>query len=198
LGRSIEIQAKKSTLISLPLKITYELLFQTVGGLEKEDKAACYVSGSLLFSTGRKVEKIPFAFSGEFPILKRPKIENITLLVNDLTIGGADLIFQVEVENDNGFELFIDKLSYLLKMEGRRIVEGMVKGDKNIESKGKKIFSLPALINFFDVGKEVYNILHQPSAQCQFSGEAEISTIWGTVKTPVEKIEKISFSRSSQ
>jgi len=196
LENNIKIDAKENTLISLPMKITYDLLFQAVKGIEKEDKALCYIAGGLTFSERRKkTERLPFVFSGEFPILKKPEIEFLALQVKDLTIGGADLIFKIKLKNRNGFELLVDRLIYKLSLENKAVGQGQIWDDKNIEKKGEKVFSLPFLINFFEVGKEVFNILHQPSALCQFFGEADVTTSWGRIKILFDKREKITISK---
>jgi len=198
LEEKIKIEAQGASLISLPLKITNDHLFKTIEGIEAEDKAVCYLSGGFTFSENKKKEeRIPFAFTAEFPILKEPEIEFISLKVNDLTIGGADLAFRVKFKNKNGFELLIDRLRYQISLEDRPIGEGMVGDDKNIDKKGEKIFSLPFLLNFFEVGKEVYNILHQPSVFCQMSGEVEVTTSWGRIKFPFEKRGRITLSKAS-
>jgi len=184
----IEINAPGKTLIALPVKINYELLFQNEDELMQEDKALCYLMGELRFSDGRKDKGgVPFAFSGEFPILKEPDIEFVALKSNDLTIGGADLNFEVKFTNRNGFEMLLDRISYTLKFGGHPINEGTIPGDKTIESHGEKIFSILLLLNFFEVGKDVYAVLQQPSTFCNFSGEIEVKTIWGKIKIPFVK-----------
>ena len=47
LGTGIKIDASKNTLISIPVKITYELLFQNVPEVKDVDMAVCYLSGEL-------------------------------------------------------------------------------------------------------------------------------------------------------
>lgn len=198
LEKSVKIDPQKNTIISIPVKITYEHLFQAIKGLEEEDKAVCYLAGGLTFiDRKRRVERIPFAFSADFPILKEPEIEFLTLEVKDLTIGGADLVFKVLFKNNNDFELLVDKLNYRIKLGEILISEGVVTGDKNVEGKGRKAFSFPLLFNFFEVGREVYDILRQPSSVCHFSGEADVMTAWGRVKIPFKKTEIITFSKAS-
>lgn len=192
----IRIDASSDTLLSFPLKITYAHLFQALERIEKEDKALCYLAGTMRFSDGRKEKgKLYFAFSGEFPIFKNPDIECLSLDVNDLTIGGADLSFEVRFKNRNGFELFVDSIRYALQLGEKPIGEGKISGDKNIKSHIDKVFSLPLLLNFFEVGKDVYNILHQPSALCRFSGEIKVRTVWGSLNIPFDKMERVSISR---
>lgn len=196
MSNEIRVEPSSDTLLSFPLKITYSLLFQEVEGIEKEDKATCYLAGTMRFSDGRKEKgKLPFSFSGEFPLFKSPEIECLSLDVNDLTIGGADLSFEVRFKNRNGFELFVDSIRYSLQLGEKPIGEGKISGDKNIKGRTDKVFSLPLLLNFFEVGKDVFNILHQPSALCRFSGELKVRTVWGILNISFDKREIVSISR---
>jgi len=198
LSEQIEIGAKGNTLISLPVKITYAHLFEVVKEAEKFNKAQCYLTGGMTFSDGRREKgRLPVAFSGEFPIFKPPEADIVSLEVHAVTIGGADLTFEVSFKNSNVFELLVDRISYRLSLGEKPIGGGEIGGDKNIESLDAKVFSLPLLIEFYDVGKDVYNILHQPSALCRVTGEVVIRTIWGTLEIPFEKSKKIAVSRTS-
>lgn len=198
LSEQIEIRAKGNTLISLPVKITYAHLFEVVKEAEKFNKAQCYLTGGMTFSDGRREKgRLPVAFSGEFPIFKPPEADIVSLEVHAMTIGGADLTFEVSFKNSNVFELLVDRISYRLSLGEKPIGRGEISGDKNIESLDAKVFSLPLLIEFYDVGKDVYNILHQPSALCRVTGEVVIRTIWGTLEIPFDKSKKIAVSRTS-
>lgn len=198
LVNKIKIDAAGRTILSFPLKITYSHLFQAVEGIEGEGKALCYLTGMMTFSDDRRERgKLPFAFSGEFPIFKRPEIEFLLLRVLDLTIGGADLSFEVRFRNSNGFELLVDRISYDIVLGDKPIGKGQISGDKNIESLAERAFSLPLLLNFFEVGKELHQILQQPSALCRFFGELKVRTIWGPLTIPFDREERISISRTS-
>ncbi len=197
LEEDIKIEANGDTLLSFPLKISYAHLFQVVEGIEKDDKARCYLTGAVTFSDSREEKrKLPFAFSGEFPIFKKPEIEFISLQVKELTIGGADLNFEMSFKNSNIFELLVDSISYSIHLAEKPIRVGMISGDKNIESGREKVFSIPLLLNFFEVGKEVYNKLQQSSVLCRFSGEIEVRTVWGRIRIPFSKNEKVAISRT--
>ncbi len=198
LSEQIEIGAKGNTLISLPVKITYAHLFEVVKEAEKFNTAQCYLTGGMTFSDGRREKgRLPVAFSGEFPIFKPPEADIVSLEVHAMTIGGADLTFEVSFKNSNVFELLVDRISYRLSLGEKPIGGGEIGGDKNIESLDAKVFSLPLLIEFYDVGKDVYNILHQPSALCRLTGEVVIRTIWGRLEIPFDKSKKIAVSRTS-
>jgi len=198
LSEQIEIGAKGDTLISLPVKITYAHFFEVVKEAEKINKAQCYLTGGMTFSDGRREKgRLPFAFSGEFPIFKPPEPDIVSLVVHAMTIGGADLTFEVSFKNSNVFELMVERISYRLSLGGKPVGEGEIGGDKNIKSLDAKVFSLPLLFEFFDVGKDVYNALHQPSALCRVTGEVVIRTIWGRLEIPFDKSKEIAISRTS-
>ncbi|MFQ6069721.1 MAG: LEA type 2 family protein [Candidatus Aminicenantales bacterium] len=195
---ALKIDPKKTTVISLPIRITYQNLFQAVEGIEGEDRAVCYLNGGLTFTDGKKqFERFPVAFSADFPLLKQPEIEFLSFQIKNLTIGGADVMFEVLFKNRNNFELLVDRLNYRIELGGSLLDEGTVSGNKNIEGKGSRRFSFPMLFNFFEVGSEVYDKLRQQSSECRFSGEAEVMTAWGRVRIPFEKSGLIFFSRAS-
>jgi len=192
----IRIDAFKDTLIFFPVKITYHHLFQVVKGLEGKDKASCYLTGIMKFSDGKKEKgKLPFAFSGEFPLFKSPAIEIVKIQINNLTIGGADLNVNIRLTNNNGFELLVNRIIYKLQLLAEPIGEGEIKGNKNLKSRQTRNFSLPLLLNFYEVGKDVYNILRQNETSCHFQGEMEVQTAWGKVTIPLDKEERVLISR---
>jgi LEA14-like dessication related protein len=197
LEEGLLIKPKDETLIAFPVKITYENLFRVLPEVEKELRAACNLVGWAWFSDGRRDRgKLPLAFSGEFPIFKKPEVDFVRLRVKTLTIGGADIEFEIKVENKNRFELLVDRISYNLTLGEHPIREGTIAGDKNIEKQGEKIFALPFLLDFFDVGKGIYDLLQQPSASCLFSGEVEVQTVWGRLTIPFEKRGAVPIDRN--
>jgi len=197
LEEGIKIEASNQTFLSFPLKITYANLFQTVAEIEHKDKAQCYLAGTMVFSDGKKEKgRLPFAFSGEFPILKQPEMEFLTVRVNTLTLGGADIHFEILIKNMNGFELLVDSIDYSLQLGGHTVNENSISGDKNLKSLEEKTFSLPLLLNFFEVGKGVSDVLRQPSTMCRFWGELKIRTVWARMTIPFDKRENITITKT--
>ncbi len=197
LEEGIMIGPRDETLISFPVKITYENFFRELPEMEEELHAACNLIGWAWFSDGRRDRgKLPLAFSADFPIFKKPEVDFVRLLVNTLTIGGADIELEIKFKNENGYELLVDRISYSLTLGEHPIKKGTIAGDKNIEKQGEKIFSLPFLLNFFEVGKGLYDLLQQSSASCSFSGEAEVTTVWGRLNIPFGRQGVVSIERN--
>jgi LEA14-like dessication related protein len=194
----LKLAPSEETLIALPVKITYEHLFRTVEAIQAKDKALCYIMGELAFADEKKERgRLPFSFSGEFPIYRNPQVDLVALNINMLTIGGSDLSLEIKLINTNGFELLVQRVSYRIKVGDHPIGDGNISGDKSIPSKGEKTFQIPMLLNFFEVGNDVYTLLQQDTTSCQFSGEIEIQTVWGRLKVPFEVSKDTAITKTS-
>jgi hypothetical protein len=149
------------------------------------------------FSDSRRERgKLALAFTGDFPIFWGPELELGQLRVNALTIGGADIHFEVKFINKNRFDLMVDRIEYTFTLAGYEIKKGVISGDKNIDKQGEKLFSLPALLDFFEVGKEVYDVLDKSSALGHFTGIIEVNTVWGRLTIPFDKQEVLTIART--
>jgi LEA14-like dessication related protein len=196
LEQPIRIEKNGVTLISLPVKITYALLFDAVKGIEESQKIAGYVTGLMIFSDGkRREEKTPFAFPGEFPVFKALVIDVHPLEVKTLTVGGAEFTFAFSCANRNAFDVSLGNLSYRIALGGRDVSEGVIKGENKVEAQGEKVFSLPLILDFFETGKELFAVFDQPAADCRFSGEAPAASVWGEFKLAFSKNEQIKIER---
>jgi hypothetical protein len=193
----IPVEKDKTTRISLPVKITYADLLERVPGVADVPKASCYVTGLLIFADSRgRQEKIPFAFSGDFPVFRELEVEVKPLDVKTLTIGGAEFTLSFSFRNMNSFELTLGKLAYVFEAEGRTIAEGMIPGGKKIESQAEVTFSLPLMLDFFEVGREVFDIFQKTSAACLLRGDSRFDSVWGEFKVSFAKKGDIQIIRA--
>lgn len=199
LAQGIRIDPGQSTTIALPVKITYEYLFRTIQGIKDKESLSCYLSGNFTISDGRKDRgRLPVAFSAEFPVFHPVEVSLLPLKVNALTIGGADLSFSVQFVNPNSFEFVVNRLSYVVKIGGRIVDEGSIGGNKNIAAGGRKVFEIPLLLNFFEVGKEIYALLQQESVNGSFSGDMEIETASEILTLPIQSIQRVRIEKSEK
>ncbi|MFZ2054620.1 MAG: hypothetical protein WAU81_10530 [Candidatus Aminicenantales bacterium] len=183
LEEPIPVAGEAITRISLPLRITYADLLERVPAAADGPKALCYVTGQMVFADSRgRQEKIPFAFSGEFPIFRELEVEIRPLELKTLTVGGADFIVSFSLRNGNSFEVFLGKLTYRLDLEGRTIAEGTVAAGKKIGSLDDITFSSPHMLEFFEVGREICDTLQKPSAAGELSIKARAESIWGEIE----------------
>ncbi len=184
------------TLIALPVKISYDLLRAAVGPVEGQ--ALCDIVGDMFFRNERKKEqRAPFAFSAEFPIFQDPEVEILPLKVNDLTVGGADVVFRPRFKNANGYELIVDNIDFELFFSGREVLAGPIPGDKSLPRTGEKTFALPFLLDFFEAGENVREGFQKDEFPCRFAGRIEIMSVWGRLIIRFDKTQALRLEKST-
>jgi len=189
------VPAGRDTLLALPVKISYPLLFDAVGPVE--DKALCDIVGEMYFADARKrEERVGFAYPGEFPIFKDPEVDFLPIQLNDLTVGGADIVFQARFKNLNGYDLVVERVSYHLRFGDKEILSGAIPGDKSLPRTGERVFSLPFLIDFFEAGKDLRELLQKPAVPCRLSGEIEITSAWGKLLIRYDKAQDVPVAKT--
>lgn len=196
LDEPLSLPGGRDTLIALPVKISYPLLFEAVGPVE--GKALCDVVGDMFFADEKKrEERVGFAFPGEFPIFKDPEVDFLPLKVNDLTVGGADLVFRPRFKNLNGYELIVTQISYSLSFGDKEVLSGLVPGDKSLPRSGERAFSLPFIIDFFEAGKDIRDLFQKPAMPCRLAGEMEIASVWGRLLIHFDKSQTVPVEKPS-
>jgi len=192
LDEPIRLEPKSVTSISLPVKITYAYLFDTVPAAKAKDLTSCYVTGGLTFQDERKREKrVPVSASAEFPIYRGLEIRLLTVEVKDLTVGGADVVVKAALGNLNGFPFTLERLAYKLELVGKTVASGTIGRGVRVDSHGETVFAFPVLLDFFEVGREVYDGLTQPPAAARIEATAEFATPWGILTFSLAKSDKI-------
>ncbi|MBN1940138.1 MAG: LEA type 2 family protein [Candidatus Aminicenantes bacterium] len=188
----ILVEARDETLISLPVRLSYINLFPAVPGLADKDLAFCYVAGGMTFQDERKRDKrIMIAFSSDFPVYRGLDFIPIPVEVRSLTIGGAEISTGFAVENRNGFSFTLDSLTYSLELAGYRAIAGETGAGTKVEAKGRKAFSFPLILDFFETGAAVADGLNASSLEVRVAGEAEFTTPWGPWKTSFDRNLKV-------
>jgi hypothetical protein len=190
----LAIPAGGQTLIALPVKISYELLRAALGPIE--NKALCDVVGDMYFRNEKgKEQKAGFAYSGEFPVFQDPEIDILPLKVNDLTVGGADVVFQPRFKNLNGYELLVDTIDFSLTFSGAEVLSGPIEGDKNLPRTGEKTFSLPFILDFFEAGEDVRAGFAKDEFPCRFAGRIEIMSAWGRLVVRFDRTQALRLEK---
>jgi hypothetical protein len=175
------------TRISLPLRITYADLLERVPPVADVTKASCYVIGQMIFADSRgRQEDVPFAFSGEFPIYRPLEVEIGPLDVETLTIGGAVFTVNLTCRNRNDFEMVLG---------GRTVAAGSVPSGKRIAAQGEIRLAMPHMLEFFEVGREVYETMQKPLVPGELSIEARAESIWGEIELDSAKQAEVSIQR---
>ncbi len=193
----IVVGGRETAILALAVKFTYAHLAAVVGPLG--ERAACDVTGEFVFEDERRRErKVPVAFSGDFPVFVEPALTFLPLRVNGLTVGGADLVFEAEFRNALSYELLVDRLSFRLELGPQTVLEGEVEGDKSLPPQGERRISLPVLLDFFEAGREMADLLARDSVPCRFSGDIVIASVWGRLAVKFDKQDALAVERAGE
>jgi LEA14-like dessication related protein len=197
LEEPIAVAGESTTRISLPIRVTYTDLLERVPAAAGGTKVQCYVIGQMVFADSRgRQEKIPFAFSGEFPIFRPLEVEIRPLEVQTLTVGGAIFNVVFSCRNGNDFEMILGKLSYQLDLEGRTIASGIIPAGKRVEGGGELTLSMPHMLEFFEVGREVFETMQKPFAPGELRIETQAESIWGDIEVNSGQKGEVQIQRT--
>ncbi len=194
LDSPLPVEKKGKTRIALPIKISYAEVFKVLPEAEGKTKLNCYTTGLMTFTDAKKhQEKVPFAFSGEFPVFKDLEVNVLPVAIKALTIGGTEFTFSFWCRNPNDFELVLGRLGYRLDFDGKTAAEGTIAGENRLGPGGEKAYTLPVMLDFFEVGKEFYAIFDKPAAACRLGLQATADSVWGLLKIAIAKDVKAQF-----
>ncbi|MBN2199949.1 MAG: LEA type 2 family protein [Candidatus Aminicenantes bacterium] len=184
------------TLIALPVKFTYLYVGRTVSGLLEREKFGCTLVGGLVFSSqiGRRGERLNVALTGDIPVFRGFRIAAGPLEIRALSVGGADLSFRAEFRNESAFGLEVESIRYRLDLAGVRVAEGIARSGP-VAPAGSAVLALPLLLEFFEMGADLFPILRNSEADFRLSGELLFRTAWGTHAVPFEEKGRVPIRR---
>jgi LEA14-like dessication related protein len=198
LEEPIPVAAKGRTSIVLPLRITYANLFAAIPGVLGRDQAACLLVGDLVFQDERRREKrVPVSLSADFPVFRGLDIHVLPIEMRGLTIGGAEAVFKAAIMNPNGFPVTIGGFRYKLDLAGKTVSSGRTAEGVTVEGRREKEFSVPLLLDFFELGRELYDGLMQPPVAVRIAGTVEMETPWGTFPVALDKSDRAPVRKPS-
>ncbi len=196
---AIPVPARETTQIAFPVKFTYSSVIQKVAEAQGRDRLDCNLVGGLTFRDERKRERrVPVAFSGDFPVFRGFDVRILPFEARDLTLGGADITFRAALINPNGFEIRPERVNYKVLVADKIIAEGTLTGTDSIPARGQVDFGLPLLLDFFEVGREVFQALDNPPASVRLQGQVEALWDWGTVLLPFDRTEKVAVQKTGR
>jgi len=196
LDAPLDIAPSGRTLIALPVKFTYAYVRRIVPELDSREKFGCTLVGGLVFSSesGKRGERLNVALTGDVPVFRGFRASPGPLEIRALSVGGADLTFRAEFRNESAFGLEVESILYRLDLAGERVAEGVARSGR-VAPAGAAVLALPLLLEFFEMGKNLYPLFRMPEADFKLSGELTILTAWGRHAVPFEEEGRVSIRR---
>ncbi|MDD8020842.1 MAG: hypothetical protein PHU81_06635 [Acidobacteriota bacterium] len=190
LNEEMTISSRQTARLHFPVKISYQYLPGVLS--EGQKQATCFASGEMFFRNEKnRIEKVPFTFAMEFPLFKLPVLTFLPLNVKDLTLGGAEFVFSFQLKNQNSYDLLIQTIGLELRLADHLIYQGEIAGDKALEPGGLKTFSLPLMLDFFEMGRELRDNLEKELVPFNLRAEITADSAWGMLPFTLDKSDSI-------
>jgi len=167
----LKVAAKGSSQVEVPMRLGFQQLLSTYQQLKSTNQAGYELDLGMGFDMpvlGRV--RVPVSYKGEMPVPKMPDVKLRSLDVQQLTMSGAKLLLEVQVDNPNSFSLLLNRLNYNLKLNGFDVGSGLLEKSVNIKQGGQGVFGLPVSLDFAQAGKGLYSALLGKGISYDLSG----------------------------
>lgn len=193
----MKLAANGSSQVQIPLRLGFQQLLKTYQQLKSADQAAYQVDLGMGFDVpvlGRV--RVPVSYKGKFPVPRMPQVKLRSLDVQKLSMSGASLLMQLQVDNPNAFSLLLDKLDYNLKLNGFDVGGGRVDKSLNIKQGGQGVIGLPVSLDFAQTGMGLYKALLGGGINYDLSGSvdaASSNTMLQSFRIPLNKQGRVNL-----
>lgn len=188
----LRIDAAGSNVLELPVTFNYLDLFETVMDFVKTDSVAYDLTGSIAAGPFA----LPYQTDGKFNIPNLPKVSLNQVEISKLSLTGASLVFNLQIDNANQFDVNIKAFDYGIKLGGSQLASGIKNSVSRISKKSKSQISIPLNIDFASFSQALYRVLRNSSPDYELSGNMtfDIPKL-GDRKFPFHKVGRVPLVR---
>lgn len=183
--QKIRLGANADETVSLPVKVNFMDLFDSIAELAKKEAVAYDLSGMFTVMG----VNIPYHADGRVPIPKLPDISLKQVMVSDMNLSGASLVFRFALENPNSFAIAVDGLEYAVSLAETSFATGVAKTATPIAANGITDLDVEMGVSFFRMGKAVHKLINNKSTPYEINGAMIFNT-------PGTGEKRVPFSRA--
>jgi LEA14-like dessication related protein len=154
------IKSRNTTVVDIPLRMTYAELVNAVRSLRDAKEADYLISLGAKFNLpvlGGKIFHLKH--EGTFPVLKVPSLSFRGINVQNISVNRLDFELNWEVENRNSFALDVKELAYGFAVNNSRWASGTVPGAPRVPPDTKVLIPLRFSINTLTMVKDITEII---------------------------------------
>ncbi len=190
-----KIPANGGNTFKVPAKVNYSDLFKAAKSLAGRSESPYRLRGTASVKTPIGPIEIPFSHSGKFPLFKKPDIKLTSLKMSNLSLIGATLLFDIQVNNPNILELNIVKFNHNFAISGNEIVKSQTSEPMKIQKKGQSQLSIPVNIRFADLGSAVQDVLKGRTVNYRLNGNMDLKLPGGPLVIPYDQAGTIDIQK---
>lgn len=119
---------------------------------------------------------------------ERPGVSVDEVRLRGLTLSGVDLVFDLEVDNPNAFEVVLGRIDWGLDVEGRSLLEGEQREGLSIPSQGRETTQVPVRLDFLELYRAYESLRGRERANYELGADLWFDVpVVGAVRVPVTK-----------
>lgn len=176
--QGLEIASNGEETIRFPLSLRFSELYQTFQILRNQGISSYRINLGLSFDIPvLGAIRIPISKSGEFPLVKIPKISLDSVILENISLSGANLKIALKLNNPNIFAIILDNIKYQFNINGQNLISGNMEQKIQVNENNENIIQIPVSINFLQAGMAIQQILiGNDNLNYQLKGNLDITS----------------------
>ncbi len=155
----LELLATDMSEVALPADFEFLNVYEVIQTTRGLDAVPFGLEGSFGFDSPLGVVNLPYDAGGDFPALRTPELDLGRLKLQDITLTGATLQLDLEVDNDHGSTIWLENFDYALSLEGIEVGTGFVEDFAGVDGATTYTVGMPIEVDFIDAGTALYQAL---------------------------------------
>lgn len=176
--RGLEIAGNGEETIRFPLSLRFSDLYQAFQILRNQGISSYRINVGLSFDIPiLGAIRIPISKSGEFPLVKIPKISLDSVILENISLSGASLKIALKLNNPNIFAIILSNIKYQFNINGQNLISGNMEQKIQVNENNENIIQIPVSVNFLQAGMAIQQILTgNDNLNYQLKGNLDITT----------------------
>ncbi len=136
------------------------------------------------------------AGAGLGSVFREPDVDVVGAELTRTGLSGADVLFEFEVENNNGIALVLDGFNYKIRLNEKPLLDGRQDRRTEIAANTQSRINLPVTFQYDDVLRVLETLDDNERPSYELTADFQFAVpILGTVTVPVTKRGQLSLDR---
>jgi LEA14-like dessication related protein len=136
------------------------------------------------------------AGAGLGSVFREPDVDVVGAELTRTGLSGADVLFEFEVENNNGIALVLDGFNYKIRLNEKPLLDGRQDRRTEIAANAQSRINLPVTFQYDEVLRVLETLDDNERPSYELTADFQFAVpILGTVTVPVTKRGQLSLDR---
>lgn len=173
-NKGIKIGANARSPVTLPFSVKFVDLAQSLATLFSSKQQVPYdLAVGFGLNTPIGPIRLPAKVDGNVPLPKLPEVKVANVRMGNLSVSGAEIIFDLNVQNKSQFPLRLEGLNYGVEIAGAQVGSGNAQVPA-MAANAAATTQVPIRLNFLSAGAAVVNVVRKKQVPYKFTGKVDL------------------------